>query len=171
MTREIVTFFTKSTVPVGTHKSVDHAYLHPCYITSTMTPLTMSTLTIWRLGGNLSCVRISWQRRTLRWLWANCISRGDDGRHKRSHGVIFSERAHRRQLINAGVLRTDSLLLPERPLPQGPEFGDVFFDDLVLFSILHFSRLNELAHCSRAARARDMYGQLAMPTDYIQRDC
>ena len=62
--------------------------------------------------------------------------------------------AHRRQLINAGVLRTDSLLLPERPLPPGNEFGDVYIDDLVFFSILHSSRSNELEHCSRAARAR-----------------
>ena len=58
--------------------------------------------------------------------------RHDDGRHKHSHGVIFSEMAHRRQLINAGVLRTGSLLLPERPLKQGLEFGDAFFGDLVL---------------------------------------
>ena len=57
-----------------------------------------------------------------------------------TNAVTVLEVAHRRQLINAGVLRTDSLLLPKRP------------------------RLNELEHCSRAARARDMYGQLSMPT-------
>ena len=62
-----------------------------------------------------------------------------------TNAVSVLEMAHRRQLINAGVLRTDSLLLPERPLPHGDEFGDV------LFSTLHFSRLNELAHCPRAA--------------------
>ena len=33
--------------------------------------------------------------------------------------VTVLEMAHRRQLVNAGVLRTDSLLIPERPLPQG----------------------------------------------------
>ena len=81
-----------------------------------------------------------------------------------TNAVTVLEMAHRRQLINAGVLRTDSLLLPERPLPQGNEFGDVFVDDLVLFSILHFSRMNELEHCARATRARIMYGQLSMPT-------
>ena len=61
-----------------------------------------------------------------------------------ANAVTVLEMAHRRQLINAGVLRTDSLLLPERPLPYGNEFGDENIDDLVLFSILHFSRRNEL---------------------------
>ena len=81
-----------------------------------------------------------------------------------TNAVSVLEMAHRRQLINAGVLRTHSLLLPERPLPHGNEFGDVFFDDLVLSSILRFSRLNELEHCPRATRARNMYEQLSMPT-------
>ena len=72
--------------------------------------------------------------------------------------------AHECQHINAGVLRTDSLLLPERPLPQGNEFGDVYIDDLVLFSILLFSRMNEPDYCPRAARARNTYAQLSMPT-------
>ena len=39
-----------------------------------------------------------------------------------TNAVTVLEMAHRRQLINAGVLRTDSLLLPERPLPQRAEF-------------------------------------------------
>ena len=77
-----------------------------------------------------------------------------------TNAVAVLELAHRRQLINAGVLRTETLLLPERPLPQGPEFGDVYIDDLVLFSILHFSRLDELVQCPRAARAQGMYKQL-----------
>ena len=66
-----------------------------------------------------------------------------------TNAVSVLEMAHRRQLVNAGVLRTDSLLLLERPPPQAPEFGDLYIDDLVLFSILHFSRLNELEleHC------------------------
>ena len=81
-----------------------------------------------------------------------------------TNAISVLEMAHRRQLINAGVLRTESLLLPERPLPQGTEFGDVFIDDLVLFSILHFSRLNELERCPRAACERGMYEQLSMPT-------
>ena len=81
-----------------------------------------------------------------------------------TNAVAVLEMAHRRQLINAGVLRSGSLLLPERPLPDGPEFGDVYIDDLVLFSILHFSRLDELAQCPRASRAQGMYKQLAMPT-------
>ena len=72
--------------------------------------------------------------------------------------------------INAGVLRNGSLLLLVRPLPQGNEFGDVYIDDLVLFSMLHFSRFNEVEHCSWAARARDMYGQLSVPTAQ-SRDC
>ena len=49
-----------------------------------------------------------------------------------TNAVTVLEMAHRRQLINAGVLRTGSLLLPERPLKQGLEFGDAFFGDLVL---------------------------------------
>ena len=56
-----------------------------------------------------------------------------------TNAVSVLEMADKRQLINAGVLRTDTLLLPERPLPQSNEFGDVYIDDLVLFSILHFS--------------------------------
>ena len=72
--------------------------------------------------------------------------------------------AHRRQLTNAGALRSDSPLLPGRPLPQGNEFGDVYVDDLVLFSILRFSRLHELERCPRASRARNMFEQLSMPT-------
>ena len=81
-----------------------------------------------------------------------------------TNAVSVLEMAHRWQLINAGVLRTDTLLLPERPLPQGAEFGDVYIFDLVLFSILHFSRLNETQRWPRAACARDMNEQLAMPT-------
>ena len=81
-----------------------------------------------------------------------------------TNAVAVLEMAHRRQLINAGVLRSETLLLPERPLPDGPEFGDVYIDDLVLFSMLHFSRLHDLACCPRAARAQGMYKQLAMPT-------
>ena len=80
-----------------------------------------------------------------------------------TNAVSVLEMAHGRQFINAGVLHTDSLQSPERPLPQGNEFGDEYIDDLVLFSILHFSRLNELKHCLRAAQAR-MCGQLSMPT-------
>ena len=64
-----------------------------------------------------------------------------------TNAVSVLEMAHRRQLVNAGVLRTDSLLLLERPLPQENEF----------FSILHFSRLHKLVRCPRAARARNMY--------------
>ena len=56
-----------------------------------------------------------------------------------TNAVTVLEMSYHRQLINAGVLRTDSLLLPERPLPQGQEFGDVHVDDLVLFSILQIS--------------------------------
>ena len=81
-----------------------------------------------------------------------------------TNAVAVLEMAHRRQLINAGALRSETLLLPERPLPDGPDFGDVYIDDLVLFSILHFSRLCDLAGCPRAARAQGMYKQLAMPT-------
>ena len=36
-----------------------------------------------------------------------------------TNAAMVLEMAHRRQLINAGVLRPDSLLLLERPLPQG----------------------------------------------------
>ena len=81
-----------------------------------------------------------------------------------TNAVSVLEMAHRRQLINAGALRTHSLLLPERSLPQGNEFGDVNIDDLILFSILHFSRLTDFKHCPRAACARGMHAQLAMST-------
>ena len=151
--RAIASTCTKSTVPVGTRESLDRANLYPGCITLTTIPATTSTLTI------------------LETWW------GDDEPHDGdrqnaivgvmmgdTNAVTVLEMAHRRQLINAGVLRTDSLLLPERPLPQRPECGDVFINDLVLFSILHFSRLDELKHGTRAARARGMYGQLAMPT-------
>ena len=60
-----------------------------------------------------------------------------------TNAVIVLELAHRRQLVNANVLTPETLLLPERPPPEGPEFGDVHIDDLVLFSILHMSRLHE----------------------------
>ena len=78
--------------------------------------------------------------------------------------VTVLELAHKRQLINANVLTAESLLLPERPPPEGPESGDVHVDDLVLFSILHMSRLHELRDCPRAKRAEQMYRQLALPT-------
>ena len=39
-----------------------------------------------------------------------------------TNAVTALEMAHRRQLINAGVLRTDPLLLPERPPPQRTKF-------------------------------------------------
>ena len=80
-----------------------------------------------------------------------------------TNAVTVLELAHRRQLINANVLSPETLLLPERPLPDGPEFGDVYIDDLVLFSMLHMSRLHHLQSCPRAARAERMYRQLAMP--------
>ena len=59
-----------------------------------------------------------------------------------TNAVSVLDLAHRRQLINAGVLLTDSLLLPERPLPEGNEFGDVKIDDLVLFSIVAWASLH-----------------------------
>ena len=70
-----------------------------------------------------------------------------------TNAVTVLELAHRRQLINANVLSPETLLLPERPLPDGPEFGDVYIDDLVLFSMWHMSRLHHLRNCPRAARA------------------
>ena len=54
-----------------------------------------------------------------------------------TNAVSVQEMAHRHQPTNA--VRTESLLLLERPLPQSNEFGDVYIDDMVLFSILHFS--------------------------------
>ena len=80
-----------------------------------------------------------------------------------TNAVTVLELAHRRQLINANVLSPETLLLPERPLPDGPDFGDVYIDDLVLFSMLHMSRLHDLQNCPRAARAEHTYRQLAMP--------
>ena len=71
-----------------------------------------------------------------------------------TNAITVLELAHRRQLINANVLSPETLLLPERPLPDGPEFGDVYIDDLVLFSMLHMSRLHHLRNCPRAARAK-----------------
>ena len=84
--------------------------------------------------------------------------------------VTVLELAHRRQLINASVLSFETLLLPERPLPDGSEFGEVYIDDLVLFSILHMSRLHELRSCPRAARANRVYRQLTMPTSSDKRE-
>ena len=55
MTRAVAFNCTKSTGHVGTHESSVRAYLHPGYITSTTIPMTMSMLTIWTLGGNLTC--------------------------------------------------------------------------------------------------------------------
>ena len=80
-----------------------------------------------------------------------------------TNAVTVLELAHRRQLINANVLSPETLLLPERPLPDGPEFGDVYIDDLVLFSMLHMSKLHHLQSCPRSVRAERMYRQLAMP--------
>ena len=50
-----------------------------------------------------------------------------------TNAVTVLEMAHRRQFTDAGVLRTDTLLVPECPLPRKSEFGDVFIDDSVLF--------------------------------------
>ena len=81
-----------------------------------------------------------------------------------TNAVTVLELAHRRQLINANVLSLETLLPRERPLPEGPEFGDVYIDDLSLFSILHMSRLHELRNCPRAKRAEHVFQKLAMPT-------
>ena len=80
-----------------------------------------------------------------------------------TNAVTVLELAHRCQPIGANVLSPETLLLPERPLPDGPDFGDVYIDDLVLFYMLHMSRLHDLQNCPRAARAERMYRQLAMP--------
>ena len=61
--------------------------------------------------------------------------------------VTVLEMAHRRQLISAGALHVDSLLLLERLLPRGADIGDVCKGDLVLFSVLHFSKLDSLGNC------------------------
>ena len=82
-----------------------------------------------------------------------------------ANAVTLLEVAHRRQLINANVLTAETLLLPERPLPEGAEFGEVYIDDLVPFSIMHTSRLHQLRNCPRAKRAELMYRQLAMLTN------
>ena len=42
-----------------------------------------------------------------------------------ANAVTVVEMARCRQLISAGALHVDSLLLPERSLPRGPDFGDV----------------------------------------------
>ena len=77
-----------------------------------------------------------------------------------TNAVTVMELAHRRQLISANVLTPETLLL----LPEGLEFGDVYNDDLVLFSILRVSCLHELGNCPRAKHAEHMNRQLAMPT-------
>ena len=73
-------------------------------------------MTIWRLDGNLAyadglattnLTMVRDKMPSSECWWATLTA------------VTVLEMAHRRQLINAGVLRTDSLLLPERPLPQG----------------------------------------------------
>ena len=73
-----------------------------------------------------------------------------------TNAIAVLELAHRRQLISAGVLSPEASLLPGRPLPDGPEFGDVYIDDLVLFLVLHMSQLHHLQDCPRAARAKRM---------------
>ena len=52
-----------------------------------------------------------------------------------TNAVSVLELDHRRQLLSAGMVRTESLLLPDRPLPQGKEFGDVKIDDLSCISL------------------------------------
>ena len=79
-------------------------------------------------------------------------------------GVTVLELAHRRQLSNAAVLSPETLFLFERPLPDGPDFRDVYINDLVLFSMLNFSRLYDLQYSPRVARAERMYRQLSIPT-------
>ena len=55
-----------------------------------------------------------------------------------TNAVSVLEMAHRRQLVNAGVHRFDSLLLLERPLPQGAEFWHVCIDELMLLNLALF---------------------------------
>ena len=91
----------------------------------------MLTMTMWRLGGNLLCRSAGDEPHDGYGQVAIVgVMMGD------TNAVCVLEMAHKRQLINAGVLRTDSLLLPERPLPKEAEFEDAYIDDLVLFSIL-----------------------------------
>ena len=55
LTRAIAFTCTRLTTPVGTHKSLDHEYLPLGYVTSMTLPVTMSTMTIWKVGGGLIC--------------------------------------------------------------------------------------------------------------------
>ena len=70
------------------------------------------------------------------------------------NAVYTLECAHSRQLLAARSLHEQSLLIRGHPFPRTKTIGDVFFDDLVILSVLQFSyvHLDSSAHRSSANR-------------------
>jgi len=82
------------------------------------------------------------------------------------NAVTAIQVAHRRQLIAAGALHPESLLLPGRPFPTGDIVSDVYIDDL---AFLVFAQLMPVTAPPprpplQVERADALYRLLGMPT-------
>ena len=85
------------------------------------------------------------------------------------------ECAHRRQVLAARAVHERSLLISGLPFPRTKTIGDVFFDDLVILSVLHFSDVHLASEpklcvtssrcsqmlASQAVRSRESFGEEA----------
>lgn len=56
------------------------------------------------------------------------------------NAVHVAEQAHRALLLNEGVLKAESLLLPGRAFLRLGCIGDVYIDDLVIIALIHVSK-------------------------------
>ena len=106
-----------------------------------MNPWALHFFTLWTLGGYPACDAVL-VRLNLTTTDNNLSleSMGD------TNAVTVLELAHHRDVAH-----------PRKTATRGPEFGDVYSDDSVLFSILHMSHLHELRNCPQAKRAEQMY--------------
>ena len=78
------------------------------------------------------------------------------------NAVAALQNAHRRQLLSCVALTVKSLLLPGRPFPRKPVFGDVNVDDLAVLAIVETNRAFAKDRL-RMNRADTMYAALGMP--------
>ena len=79
--------------------------------------------------------------------------------------VYTLECAHRRQLLAARTLNERSLLIRGPPFPRTRTIGDVYIDDLVILTVLHFSDVHVDSSTSEVQRIGAFYDFLQMRTN------
>ena len=73
------------------------------------------------------------------------------------NAVYALQLAHRRQLICAGSLHPETMLLGSQRFPRAAVIGDVYLDDLAVFILIATSRRHTACVPPEVVRADNMY--------------